>query len=1422
MAGFTGNPRVWSRLRFQTASTSVTEDHAFYDLYFANSYSYNGAPLVSMSISANHQRFAYATAQWTNYSGPNVRSRQYQVGQGVPDEDALTPPLWNNFGQSQATTGLTVPSTVTNASPLFELTDSTTPATGSHSVVPGWTGEYSDDGTVFASIHHHPGDQTKVYLSVKQNGTTLVTRQLLGITHRRKLSGGTYGSGSASWKTELRLMVRSATDIWIFHIDETTPVGVARLFLSVWNGASITSTTQIDLGTYHLLSFEVIRGTTGLMYLIYTLYDADNPYDLLGPVNGYAYVRTVNETTRAVSAVIHTSPRLERTNVPGDPNGNYTRLMAMQPGDRIPSNRVFAYKGTNYLIHVLAGQTTLVYTYTDAAPTVVTLLRWGFVEKLSNMVDGYPRFQYMSPSMHVGRVTGVEYDPVSDKAYLVTMIPTGGEDLGALFDYQTDVERVYVTRHWQALDAPTWNQSVELVAEMPAYVWAAGNPNAKEGTQDYLGYIPSRYGTATEGLLYTQSRKRGFGGSFSPRTHVIRIQNWHDPIDIDATVEVDARPAVLVGGGRTYEVGLLAGVGPALAVGGVRSRTSEWSTTWGQSVDTSVDGTLHIDLLPDVQVTGSLATVQAGEIEIDFTESLGISVSGEVERIFLFSHQHIGIGITFLQDFQNYMNEERQNVWGRPPVQVMGLTPLSLEALKTRDIAQVHCDNMLATRWYAHGAAVYPVGWRTAAERLRSVSDLGAENLQTIGSYFQTIDPLPTAFEVYTIWKNSPPHYANMMYDWDAAAGPDTTPYVFSTLAFSYGRPPMYNGGGPPWDSYPIVPLDPLWYDDPNAYAFYFTDNFVLIKEAYVEATLIERWQRDELLALLLEERWSRPALVRARAVHEAPYSLPISVVHVTAYGSAVTAAHTAWSTESVQREHHASYGYAVRVASAAHEGSWDLRKLNAAAGHELWWSRTLAAAHDSEYEDQRRVAAEHSAVYEEKVQVSAAHSATYDEYAKLSGTHTAEFGPTPSVSASSTALYGTPGDVSSTHTAQYAIQREVRRGHAAPAALGAFVGASTETPYALLVRNPATQSLVLLYGLSTPGPKIDQFGVRVTLNGRTYEVQDGYLTGEYESPGFVFECNVNDLEFLRGAKIQDRLDIDFAGTHYVMFLANISTNSAERSAAPTMTLSGRSPIYLLGAPYSETAAYAPDTAKMFSEIVQEVLGVPVDFSRHIDWSVPFGRAQSASQTPLASARALLESVGSRLLSNPDGSLYVLARYPHGFDALPEGTPDHQITEVDDVFTRSSTHEYSPGYNRFRVRDADRGFGDMIQFDETEGIASVWVSPYRTSWTLRCTTTPGILLDPLGEETEEQSELWDFRSGTASAAYPILDLVSVTWLTDSLGGIAFDPYSTRVTAPVLVHHGFGLAKVVYRARRSRFRLTSSAPIEATQLIIVEQ
>ena len=1403
MAGFSGNPRIWSRLRFLIEKAPGYVPHFVYDRAYQTPTSveyFTNTGMPAPVVRKDHKRFSFATAELSLYSDKSVVGRTYDIINSSDDTFDTAPLPWDRYGVSQNAQGLLAPNMSASAGPLWDLSGSTTP---SSSTPNAWAGEWSDDGTVFASILRPVADATKVYLSVKQNGTTLVSRQLLGIKH----IDGFYGHNFANRKIEIRLLVRAANDIWLFHYNESSPgSGNRRVWLSVWNGSTISSTTMLNTGTYDVMSFDALRGTTGLVYLVYALRDRADSGSESNAVNYRSFVRSITEDTKTLSAVLHTSPQLIRQPVGGD--YTYYEAISADEGDRLLSNRAFTYKGKNYLVHVYAGRAVVVYTYEDSAPNNITLLRWGFVEKLTKEFDEpgggkLVRQQTLSSGgeSSYARNTAIEYDPVSDTAFLVTMIPNWPGALAGLLSpdgdtgwEHADKERVYVTRHWQALDAPTWGQKVEVVSELPSYVFSPGTDANAESQIHRIGYIPSREGLGAIGLLFFQSNKY-VAGDYRSFIHIVRTQNWHAPTEVEAEVVVDMETHVLLTGARTYEVPIDVSLKPSVDVSGVRNRSAQWNTFWGQSVDVSINGEVHIDLALDISISGALALQHSAEIEIDFNDSLSIQIAGETERVFLLDHRYWSVGTTFLEEFTGYMNDERALVWGLPPIAIMGYTPYSLDILKTLDIAQTHSDNMAEARWHAHGAEAFPVGWQTASQRLEKITELGGENIQFTTDWYEIVpEYVPTAWEVYLEWKNSPPHYAQMMQDW-GQLGSGVAPYVFHSLAYTAGRFPKHDGGGPPWDNYPIVDYDESWWGEPRQLALYWTDNFMFIKEGTVQTTFVERWQTDELMALLLEERWAMSGLVRVRARHDSVWSMTLHAEHTTTYGGLVRNEHTILSTHSVSHSHESVHSNSVSGFPVAHFSLWDVEKLRAAASHELQWSRTLAA--------------EHTLEYGEALRVSRAHDAPYGEFSKLL--------------AWSVAPYGEPIRVSGSLAALYAMQTGARAAHTAPMLLGPTLRAPHDAIFDLQLRNPVRRGFTGVYDLltSSAGAVFLQPQTVVTMNGRTLEVDDGYIDCDFDSPGYTFECQVKDLEFIRGATTGNRLDVLFEGTAYVFFLSNLSSTSDARSAAEKVTIKGLSPIFLLDTPYAETVTYAPENAKMFSEVIQEALGVPVDFSRHIDWMVPYGRAQSSSQTPLGLVKGFLESVGSRLLSNPDGSLYVLARYPVGFDALPSGIPPHAMDETNNVFVRNYAYDYAKGYNRFRVRDSDTGYGDMIEFDQTTSIATVWVSPYRTSWRLECTTTPGVLLNAQGETVEEKEELWDFKAGSAQADYPILELVSLAWVTDSLGGVSFEPHSTKVSAPVTANFGYGLAKVVYRTKCSKFELISNTPIEATQLILVE-
>lgn len=1342
MAGFAGAPRLWSRNNFVIEYGQYLFDNTYKQTFSGHVF---GAAVFIPKFDFSRVAFNVASdpvgSPGTQDGGRRINAvyaRHFEIN--TPQYGVTSTAGIYTSATSVGPAGGLVPAT-TGPAPLWGAFDYTTP--NSYQIM-RWTGAYSEDGTIFCSFMKRKTDGV-CFLSVSSGGTTLVDKSSLSIKH----TDYTLYTG-ARYRTDVRIFVFSTTNIWILHIAETSSgAGDKGLFLSVWNGTTISSTTR--LGTFQTMDFEAVR-QPGLGQVLLMYRSPSSDYN--------TYVRTINEGTRALSAVLLTDDQTALRDVSFD----------WRPGGRMPLNKVLVYKGYHYVVHAWHDR-IVCYRYAAASPNTIV-----------KRFEGIPDFRFgFQATYNLANTLAIEYDPVSDTAMLCWMdvyAESGGSGVET-----RDTRVMHMRRSHCALDAASWGMTVTQVEQTEDYVFQPGSDSAYISEFEVYGYIPSWTGVSAVSLILIQLKTNTMS-TLELRTEILRFANWRNPVEVSSSIVIANPPTVNVSGVRDYEVAITVPNGVEIDFKGYRARQIAFKNSWTSVADTSVNGEVHIVIEPAVSITGALAENHSAEVHIEIAPT--VFIQGDTSRVFEFRHGWISMGRTFVEEFHEYLNEERATVWGLPPVKIAGTNDLSLDALKTMDVAQRHSDDMANTRLYDHDSLLYPPGWEYASDRIGYVGFVGAENIMSIAAYFERGDyPPPTAFEVWDAWKHSPPHYANAMTDW-SVAGDRYNDLMFSMLAVTMGQ--AHIAGGYPNGTGPAV-------DPPDAQDFYFTNVFVSIEETLVDVQLTIRWQTDALEVSMLQHSWQSAALFHVRGQVVFPYSLPLQGAFVAPYSVAgVSGSHEQWSTHSVGGSVELSWAGTQRVGPFAHLGSYDLEPRSVRGSMELVWSRTLAGEMLAPYDDTRRV-----------------RGSTSMPYSELFKTQGGVVMP-----------YGTPTPVHGSFEGLYALRTAVRGQFVITAFMGPRVVGQTEAPYALQDLNPVNGSVSMLWDLrDNQGAVFTSLGATVTLNGRTMPLSDGYVTCDYDAPGYTFECQVPDLEFIRGAKVGDRLDVNFAGTQYVLFLSNLSDNSAERSAAPEVTLSGMSPIYMLDVPYAEMETFAPDSAMLFSALIEEVLGVSVDFSRHIDWLVPFGRAQGAAQTPLAFAKGLLESVGSCLLSNPDGSVYALARFPHGLNALPDGAVDHVLSEHDKVFTRGSSYQYAKGYNRYRVRDSEASFADQIEYEEDDDRIYVHISPYRHSWELRCTTTP-LILNNHGEETVEKEEMWDFKTGTVSAGYPILDLVSVTWLSDTLGGLSFEPHSTKVTAPVTVNLGYGLAKVVYRTKRTVFELVSSTKLKAAQLIIVEK
>lgn len=1387
MAVFLGaSARIWSRYKLRDPQSNGGFSASLWGEYTGSTLTVDYPKYLQCSVNAdctkiayhiNHTYYVPVINKSVAYSLSEVPYGTYVLRDSAYSGTNWAPYCWwvtgntddGNTGKTTSNvpelTGLTKTNT---AYPEWELATKP-PAFGA---IPWrWVGEWSDDESVFASVLVEPSTGN-LYLSArKANDVTLSLRTPLGVVHQTVLAsfyGNTERSGTLP-----RVIVRSETDIWVFHTEHnvanySNPSGVLKL--SVWNGTTVSTTTLLTLtSTTAFTSFDVVRGADGYMYVTYTLYDSADPisdYDVPPAVNGKIYLRTLQESSKSLSSAV---------SAPWAYNSGDYKYAGVYSHGRINSNRVFPFRGVNYIV-VESNYRIAVFTYLSAAPSSVSLLRSGFLPKYA-ATDWYGQTWGRWPSS-CSNFVAIEYDPETDMAYLVVVYPSAIAELRP-YDgtppYDTTIIRVVA--HYQKLADTSWNMQTTLLSEIPAYPKDSSTSYTNRSKYlDSIGYIPSRQGSSKTGTLLLAYVSSDYPGStYQSRWHeIVKVQFWSAPKFVDGPVsEIDASADMLAVGTRDFRQDMLIDAAPTINVIGLLRRKSLWGTYYEKSNTEYVDGAAYIDLTPLVSVFGNLTENHVHSVIIDVQADM--YVSAEITTSTFLSYRYFSIGTSEVSSFIGELNVAR----AAAGVEVITTSPPDdrlLDSVANDDVAQKHTEYEVLSRRFAHGSMDFPVAYSTANKRISRVSYDGEEGIALVLA--------PVEYGSSDVSGTFHSALEQMLNDADYGAlllrGFANTADVRLHIAYSVGKHPTTRGGGEPFDKWPTTNYTPEVYNKPENLSVYITCLLFVPKGITVDTLFTYSWETEALGIRLLEYSWESMSMVRAKQVHELNYSTSIEVLHKTSYAYVVSAMHIAENTNSVGSIFEIDFTNSGSV-NVSHSSPYAIDVLRAAAGHSLSWSQTIVAGHAADYGEAYRVRAE------------------------------------------LTALYGVPIALSANHLVEYVLMQRTRRLHVAPMLLGPKVTTSQSSMYEMLARNVVVQSFSAAYELMPTGAGATFLSPQsvATMNGMSIELDDCYISCDYDSVGYTFECKVSDLEFVRGAHIGDRIDVLFEGTAYLFFLSNVSSDSPERSAAESVSIRGLSPVFLLDAPYAETVTYAPDEAKLFSEIIQEALGVPVDFSRHIDWVVPYGRAQSSSQTPLGLVSGFLGSIGSRLLSNPDGSVYALPRYPVGFDTVPTGVPPHALDETNHVFTKGSTYEYNKGYNRFRVRDSEEGYGDIIEYDEPTSIASVWLSPYRSSgWELRCTASD-IVLYSQGEVVEEHEEMWGFKAGATSSSYPILDLVSLTWITDSLGGVSFVPYSTKVSAPVGVNFGYGLAKAVYRAKRSKFELVTSTPVEATQLIIVE-
>lgn len=547
-----------------------------------------------------------------------------------------------------------------------------------------------------------------------------------------------------------------------------------------------------------------------------------------------------------------------------------------------------------------------------------------------------------------------------------------------------------------------------------------------------------------------------------------------------------------------------------------------------------------------------------------------------------------------------------------------------------------------------------------------------------------------------------------------------------------------------------------------------------------------------------VESGYAIRATQDAKAEHTSPYSLSIA--------AALSADYVFLSRAAGQHQS----DYAIRATEPVRvqsEAGWSLRlSAESSIGYALLGA--VRASHEAGYRiaDTQPVTQANDSRY--SVSVTAASVAPYAVTLSVAGQLESGYAifSTEPVAQQSEVRYGLRIGVQ--HQSGYAINGTVARETVLNYSQINPVRTEQQTSYAILAANPIKVAVSHPYAMQDyVAALVTNSAVRLVLgDGTVIVVDDGVIESSESDIGYTFECRLTELAVFSAIHEDDPIVVDFCGELYDFF---VTTKSMTRNGPTDITfgLSATNAVVRTGKPYAQETDYIQDGEQAASELVDGL--VEIDFTYEIvDWTILAGRLQVSGATQLEAVQQIAEAAGGVVDGNIDGSMRLRYPYPVAMNALDSAGIDQYYSDDYDNLSVSVQTQYRDGANRFRIREGDASFADSMEWvpDERQtdtayqtGIVKAYLSPYRNSASI-VHLGNAVYVTQLGETEEYKEELIEFNEGVGNVSKPIHQLLSVEWITASMGAPSFTPYSTLLNVGVTVNQGYGLAKVTYNAK----------------------
>jgi hypothetical protein len=311
-----------------------------------------------------------------------------------------------------------------------------------------------------------------------------------------------------------------------------------------------------------------------------------------------------------------------------------------------------------------------------------------------------------------------------------------------------------------------------------------------------------------------------------------------------------------------------------------------------------------------------------------------------------------------------------------------------------------------------------------------------------------------------------------------------------------------------------------------------------------------------------------------------------------------------------------------------------------------------------------------------------------------------------------------------------------------------------------------------------------------ITLGGVNSGITKLSLLYDIESYCGVFNFTLaSEVDWL---SINDTDPISFVLNGLTHVGVVTSKSSQERHGDATFSVEARSPSVLLDYPYARKIPETFISAGSASTIMNDIAaleGMSVVWHLQSDPPQTSTTFEAAGEYPLQAIRKLVNELGGRINSYPDGTIHIIKRQPTNSDAYETAPVVSVLTTLMDFESMDTSSDQRSGWNLFEVSsDSVSKEYRLVMEDVSEGHKIV--KAYKTPWTsasvelvtselTNASITMAIPVNPTTEKVEELDvELVDGQGKVQQPCY---------------GDVIFD-YGTRVNLGAITIEEDGTVK----------------------------